>query len=864
MFSGGAKASAAPGAASASDPDAALADLWARLSSATADRAHKKALKLADAILELLPGDGDATRCKVVALIELERHRDAVAACERHGAPDDLAFERAYALYKSHDAPDALALLERVSSNPSRTQLRAQLLHRAGRAAESADAYADLFETRGALAPDASARSAAATNLVASLVAAGRSADVADALRSAGVSPKESHELAFNVACAAIETGDLADAAEYLVLARKLGEETLAEEESAGPDEIADELFPVDAQAARVAALRGRASEAATLYRAALATKSTDHGAVAVAANNLAALVGPRGEGGAEAMRRVEKFVEPDAPTRFAAAIRGAFAGAPARVRAALLANRAIACVHSNRLDRCRDSLAALAKVEAMDESVLMLLDAATALRRRDPKRAKQTLANRRGAAAKLALAQIAAAAGEHAEAVDALIAAASEADATSSHDASDQALSSSGEPLLSLRSPALVATVAALRELAGDAAGADAFVFDAASAPDASAETCLRAGERALGRGGGANPGGANPARAKAFFALAAAAAGRSGGSGGGGGGESPARRRRERRRPPAAARASSTSRRRRARARRSRRRRRATSRRRSGWRRRWRRVCSRRGGRVGGAGRGRARGDASRERRRARRRGGEIFGPRRAAVGEGQGRGRGGCGAPAQAQEEAAVPEGVRPGQPGARAGPRAVVASSRALELQGEAEEAGQRAGGAGGGEHERGGEARGGERTRGGEAARRTEPTPGASNSNSNRGGRRRARARAGGDKKVFFCGGTEGWGDVVGFAASESGVRTVSSPTRVSSWQSLVLWLHSSPSSSLFVPLRPSSSLFTVRVPPSPRRAYGARLICPPRSSRRRGRRPRPRRTAGRSSSGWRGYPRRAG
>jgi len=537
MFSGGAKASAAPGAASASDPDAALADLWARLSSATADRAHKKALKLADAILELLPGDGDATRCKVVALIELERHRDAVAACERHGAPDDLAFERAYALYKSHDAPDALALLERVSSNPSRTQLRAQLLHRAGRAAESADAYADLFETRGALAPDASARSAAATNLVASLVAAGRSADVADALRSAGVSPKESHELAFNVACAAIETGDLADAAEYLVLARKLGEETLAEEESAGPDEIADELFPVDAQAARVAALRGRASEAATLYRAALATKSTDHGAVAVAANNLAALVGPRGEGGAEAMRRVEKFVEPDAPTRFAAAIRGAFAGAPARVRAALLANRAIACVHSNRLDRCRDSLAALAKVEAMDESVLTLLDAATALRRRDPKRAKQTLANRRGAAAKLALAQIAAAAGEHAEAVDALIAAASEADATSSHDASEEAASSSGEPSLSLRSPALVATVAALRELAGDAAGADAFVFDAASAPDASAETCLRAGERALGRGGGANPGGANPnpARAKAFFALAAekAAAGRSGGGG-------------------------------------------------------------------------------------------------------------------------------------------------------------------------------------------------------------------------------------------------------------------------------------------------------------------------------------------
>ena len=340
-----------------------------------------------------------------------------------------------------------------------------------------------------------------------------------------------------------------------------------------------------------------------------------------------------------------------------------------------------------------------------MDESVLMLLDAATALRRRDPKRAKQTLANRRGAAAKLALAQIAAAAGEHAEAVDALIAAASEADATSSHDASDQALSSSGEPLLSLRSPALVATVAALRELAGDAAGADAFVFDAARPrPTRARET--PSGERAaLGRGGGANLGGANPARAKAFFALAAekAAAGRSGGSGGGGGGESPrARRRRETRGANAAGGGESlvdvaTAARAGA----------ALAAAAEGDVAEAERLAealeasllASRGARGGARTRTRRSRRRFREPPRARRRGGEIFGPRRAAVGEGQGRGRGGCGAPAQAQEEAAVPEGVRPGQPGARAGPRAVVASSRALELQGEAEEAGQRAGGAG---------------------------------------------------------------------------------------------------------------------------------------------------------------------
>lgn len=150
MFKGARGAGAAD-----AGPDGQLAELFARLQTAVDDQAHKKALKISESILEASPGDADATRCKVVALLELARYADAVA-CVSAAEPSlraDLAFEHAYALYKSHHLSDALALLEATSGGddgPSfpATQLKAQLLYRDGRARESAEIYEKLFAVR--------------------------------------------------------------------------------------------------------------------------------------------------------------------------------------------------------------------------------------------------------------------------------------------------------------------------------------------------------------------------------------------------------------------------------------------------------------------------------------------------------------------------------------------------------------------------------------------------------------------------------------------------------------------------------------------------------------------------------------------
>lgn len=65
-------------------------------------------------------------------------------------------------------------------------------------------------------------------------------------------SPKDSFEVAFNSACALLETGELEAAHERLQMAQGLGEETLMDE-GLEEEELAKELVPITAQLAYVA-----------------------------------------------------------------------------------------------------------------------------------------------------------------------------------------------------------------------------------------------------------------------------------------------------------------------------------------------------------------------------------------------------------------------------------------------------------------------------------------------------------------------------------------------------------------------------------------------------------------------------------
>ena len=470
--------------------DAQLEDLFTKLSQAVEQGSHKRALKCADDVLKISPGDADAIRCRVTALIELQRFADCVATIEKDVADDalrkDLAFERAYALYKCGKVDESLRILQTETSQDEREstramQLEAQLMYRAGRHDEAATIYEALFRDR---ADDVGESPNTAVNLAAALVAAGRGSDLAAALKRLKMSPKDSFELAFNFACALLETGNLADAADYLTLAKNQGAETLMDEDL-DEEAIADELVPIDAQRARVAEMLGRKEEAAEGYRAAMAIKSTDAATQAIAANNLAALVGPRGEGGANAMRQVQRFCDKDG--KLNDALVGKLTEAQRRV---LVINRAKALLHSNHLDRCRDALVTLRKLPGAEGArEAAMLDAALFMRERKPEKAVKSLTDLIASGAngdvgaerdaRLALAQIHASAGDYAAAIEAL------------------------KGVKELEGTAAgAATLVALHELAGDASGADAVLDGSGAVSAAGAEVALRAAERKLTRG--------------------------------------------------------------------------------------------------------------------------------------------------------------------------------------------------------------------------------------------------------------------------------------------------------------------------------------------------------------------------
>ena len=314
--------------------------------------------------------------------MESARYADAVAFLERSDDAElkaSLAFEHAYALYRSHRLEEALAMVAPPrGSSPAAprehrvAQLEAQLLYRLGRPAEAADAYERVLGS----SPDGGEAAITTTaNLVAALVASRRHADVAEALRRRDVSPKASFEIAFNVACGLIAQREFEDARAYLALAKAQGEAALRDE-GLSPEEIAEEMLPAECAAAHCASALGARDEAVRGYLGVLGfpftdddagtnagdmkhdhsgsgsgSHSRDHATLAVAATNLAALLGARGARGAECLRRAEKLCDADGVLRADVSALGVCA----TTRDAVVHNRAVALVHGNRLAQARD-----------------------------------------------------------------------------------------------------------------------------------------------------------------------------------------------------------------------------------------------------------------------------------------------------------------------------------------------------------------------------------------------------------------------------------------------------------------------------------------------------------------------------
>ncbi|XP_009607855.1 uncharacterized protein [Nicotiana tomentosiformis] len=439
--------------ASAATAAISVEDLFTSLNRHIQRSEYEQAVKVSDQIIAAAPGDEDAIRCKVVALVKGDCIEEALAAIKefsKKASSVDLSFFKAYCLYRQNKLDEALESLKGHEGSNESMLLESQILYRLGKMGASVDIYQNLQKSK---------IDSLEINLVAGLVSAGKASEVQGTLDSLRVKATSSFELAYNTACSLIEREKYKDAEQLLLSARRIGQETLMEENFAD-DDVEIELAPIAVQIAYVQQVLGNTQEAVAAYTDLVKRNLADDPSLVVAVNNLIALKGPKDI--SDGLRKLDKLIEKsDGPEKFQLA-RGLDLKLSQKQREAIYTNRALLLLHSNKMDQARELVGALPGI--FPGSLMpVLLQAAVHVRENKAAKAEEILGQYadkfpdKSKVIMLARAQVAAAAGHPQIAADSL----------------------ANIPDIQHK-PATVATLVSLKERAGDIDGADA-VFDSA-----------------------------------------------------------------------------------------------------------------------------------------------------------------------------------------------------------------------------------------------------------------------------------------------------------------------------------------------------------------------------------------------
>ncbi|KAG8493085.1 hypothetical protein CXB51_010360 [Gossypium anomalum] len=436
-------------AASPLQPPPPIEDLFTSLNRHIQRSEFTQAVKVANQVLSVAPGDEDAIRCKVVALIKADKIEEALSAIQSSQKVSfDFSFYKAYCLYRQNKLDEALEVLEKQDKTQPSMLLESQILYRLGKM----DACVDICRNLQKAKIDS-----LEINLVAGLISAGRASEVQGTLDAIKTKATSSFELAYNIACSLIEGNKLKDAEKLLLTARRIGQETLTEENLAD-DDIEIELAPIAVQLAYVHQLLGQTQEASGAYTDIVNRNLADEPSLAVAVNNLIAVKGPKEI--SDSLRKLDRLKEKDSQ-KFELA-RAIDLKLSPKQKETIYANRVLLLLHANKMDQARELVAVLPEMFP-DNVMPLLLQAAVLVRENKAGKAEEMLgqfAERFPEKSKiilLARAQVAAAAGHPQIAADSL----------------------AKVPDIQ-HLPATVATLVALKERAGDINGAAA-VLDSA-----------------------------------------------------------------------------------------------------------------------------------------------------------------------------------------------------------------------------------------------------------------------------------------------------------------------------------------------------------------------------------------------
>ncbi|KAI3742116.1 hypothetical protein L1987_59796 [Smallanthus sonchifolius] len=440
------KPSAAPA------PAIAIEDLFTTLNRHIQRSEYEQAVKVADQVLSVAPGDEDAIRCKIVSQIKADNIDDALSTIVTFSKkyPLDFGFYKAYCLYRQNKLDEALESLKGLQKDPATMLLESQILFRQGTMDASVDIYQKLQKSK---------IESLEINLVAGLVSAGRDSEVQGVMDAMRVKATSSFELAYNTACSLIERNKFSDAEQLLLSARRIGQEALMDENLAD-DEIEIELAPIAVQLAYVQQLLGNKQEAIASYTDLIKRNLPDESSNAVAINNLIALKGPKDI--TDGLKKLDRLIQKNSGDKSFQLVPSLELKLSPKQKESIYINRMLLLLHSNKIDQACELADALPQM--FPHSVTpVLLQAAVFVRENKAGKAEELLGKyaekipEKSKIVLLARAQIAAAAGH------------------------PQIASESLSKIPDIQHmPATVATLVSLKERSGDIDGANA-LFDSA-----------------------------------------------------------------------------------------------------------------------------------------------------------------------------------------------------------------------------------------------------------------------------------------------------------------------------------------------------------------------------------------------
>lgn len=229
-------------------------------------------------------------QCRIFALLQMSRWSDALAICEKGGKKVE-AFEKSYCLYRLNRFQESLDALKDVASDdPRKGRLEAQVRYRMC----DYEACAKMYEK---LHKEDAEEVGLLVNAAAARVSGDRSKEAMALLSSQQELLESSYELCFNLACALIDEGKLADAETRLEEAKQLCMNELREAEELEEDDDSledhEELAAIQVQRALCLQRRGQITEANDIYNRVLRQKAgreVDITVLATACNNVVAL----------------------------------------------------------------------------------------------------------------------------------------------------------------------------------------------------------------------------------------------------------------------------------------------------------------------------------------------------------------------------------------------------------------------------------------------------------------------------------------------------------------------------------------------------------------------------------------------